>query len=70
MYYPSHELCEEYQRQRLHEADKARLLHQLKRSRNSSLGAKLFTKVLVGLGDFLVSSGLKLKHTARYEVQL
>ena len=58
MFYPSRELCKEYQRQRLHEADKARLLRQLKRSRNSSMGAKLFTKVLITLGDFLVSSGL------------
>ena len=69
MYYPTHELCELYVQERLQEAERERLIQRFKRSRNSPLGANFFTKVLVALGDLLVSSGLKLKHTARYEVQ-
>ena len=69
MYYPSYELCELYVQERLKEAENERLIQRFKRGRNSALGAKLFTKVLVSLGDLLVSSGLKLKHTVQYEAQ-
>ena len=69
MYYPTHELCELYVQERLKEAENERLIQRFKRGRNSTLGVKLFTKVLVTLGDLLVSSGLKLKYTAQYEVQ-
>ena len=69
MYYPSYELCEQYVQERLQEAENERLIQRFKRGRNSALGTKLFTKVLVSLGDLLVSSGLKLKHTLQYEVQ-
>ena len=69
MFYPSRELCELYMQERLKEAENERLIQRFKRGRNSALGAKLFTKVLVSLGDLLVSSGLKLKHTVQYEAQ-
>ena len=69
MYYPSYELCEQYVQERLKEAENERLIQRFKRARNSARGANLFAKALVSLGDLLVSSGLKLKHTVQYEAQ-
>jgi hypothetical protein len=69
MYYPSYELCEQYVQERLQEAENERLIQRFKRVRNSARGANLFAKILVTLGDLLVNSGLKLKHTVQYEVQ-
>lgn len=69
MYYPTQELCEQYVQERLQEAERERFIQRFKRARNSGRGAKLFAKVLVSLGDLLVSGGLKLKHTVQYEAQ-
>jgi hypothetical protein len=60
MYYPSYELGKEYEQVRLQEAEKERLIQQMKSEDAVSLKAKL----LVNLGDLLVDSGLKLKQVA------
>jgi hypothetical protein len=70
MYYPTQELCEQYVQERLQEAERERFIQQFKRGGNSARGASLFTKILVSLGELLVSSGLKLKHAAQYGIQL
>jgi hypothetical protein len=57
MYMPSYELSKEYQRARLDEAEKERLIRELKKGASEPLQ----TKFLEGLGDLLVVGGLKLK---------
>lgn len=60
MYFPSDELIKVYQQVRLDEAEKERLIRDLKRERSISLRAK----VCEALGGLLVNGGLKLKNAA------
>jgi hypothetical protein len=63
MYIPSYELGKEYQQARLDEAEKERLIRELKKGASESRQ----TKFLVGLGELLIVSGLKLKGTTQCE---